>query len=253
MPCLVFYFYFLNYALNVWTFCSNAVKNCRMASGRLVWLLAWQSQEIPCREHSWWTFGCSCTHMQHTHTHPFSPLKLGIITHDPLPLYYTWTLAHPNTSGKGLLHDSATGCEWINLPHLHRPCPLISHRSPSSQHSAVLVLSSARDPNNIELFSAGTHKHTASIILCKTCHYVLHHNKIFVPASEWYQVWQVKKIDRVRPHVYDPNVYTDSDVFALDFVWAERAAPHCKYCKSYLNGALLLRSRIKPVIWVADH
>lgn len=81
--------------------------------------------------------------------------------------------------------------DWLSA---YKPRPrtpslsLVSNRSTSRQHSAVLVLSSARDPNNIEFFSIGIHKHTASIILCRTCHYVLHHNKIFVPTSEWYHI-----------------------------------------------------------------
>lgn len=106
---------FWNFSMNQWVF--------RLAIRQIsVWLLAWQSQEIPYREHSWWT-SCSCTHLQHTHTHPSYLLMLRIIMHDPLPLSYMGTLTHPNTSGKGLLHDSMTGCQRINLVHAHPPYP----------------------------------------------------------------------------------------------------------------------------------
>lgn len=70
----------------------------------------------------------------------------------------------------------------MSPPHL---CSVVSNRSTGRQHSAVLVLSSARDPNNIEFSSTGIHKHTAFIILPRTWHYVSHHNKIFVSTSEW--------------------------------------------------------------------
>lgn len=90
-----------------------------------------------------------------------------------------------STSRTGLLHD----CPWQRVnkpwPHTHTPpsvCSVVSNRSTGRQHSAVLVLSSARGPNNIEFSSPGIHKHTVSIILPQAQHHISHHNQIFVPA-----------------------------------------------------------------------
>lgn len=113
----------------------------------------------------------------------------SVIMHVALLLYCTQTALLSALLEQVLLHD----CPWLRVnkpwPHTHTTpplppsvCSVVSNRSTGRQHSAALVLSSARGPNNIEFSSAGIHKHTVSIILPQAQHHISHHNQIFVPA-----------------------------------------------------------------------
>lgn len=107
-----------------------------------------------------------------------------------------------STSRTGSLHD----CPWLRVnkpwPHTLSFCSVASNRSTGRQHSAVLVLSSARGPNNIAFSSPGIHKHTVSIILPQAQHHISHHNTIFVPAvRDAIKFARSEELDHIQPHI----------------------------------------------------